>query len=215
MAAWAELTRANLAERGVSQGLSSGQQQRLVQLIHELTKGADVAPWARPSRKYPWIKHGSGYIGKLVRKTKAARAALEDLRRYLKKIDFPTSDLHRQKNTPFDATLDAAMTVLDITAMQDIGDRRIAHLAALRASDASKRSLADATETLVTFFMDECGLGKYEADRRTAVIGNWWWDWNIAVDNEWTQGESGAPGSGAIRKRRTRRLRRDTPKKLR
>jgi hypothetical protein len=131
------------------------------------------------------------------------------------KIGFPTFELDLMKEIPFKATLTAAPTVLDPTAIRLVWRRRISRVAHRRALAKSKLTRTEATHTLTAFFVNECGLGKYEADRRIALIGNELWQWDVGVDNEWTQGDSGARGSTAIRKRRTRQLRRDTSKKPR
>jgi len=209
----AQVVRAALLEPGVLDGVSPERQQKLAELVLELRKAADVF-WRGLSRS-PWAKHGPGYIRKLTSKTNKTRAALEDLRGYVTKIRFPTRQLDRMKGIPFDDTLTAVLTLLDPTEIRRVGEGVISRLADLRASTQSKPTLAQATDALTAFFVNECGFGKYEADRRTALIGNTLWQWNITVDNEWTQGDSGARGSAAIRKRRTRQLRRDTSKKTR
>jgi hypothetical protein len=223
LAGWVDWIRADLAERKVLDGLSSEQQQELAQLVIELTKTADVVPWTRPLAREGkrWAKHGRGYIRELTRKTKAAKTALEDVRRYLTKIGFDTTPPYLKKmgfqtsrHAVYD-TLITAIAALDPAAVQLMGERLISRQKSNQPTAEAALTLADASHVLTAFLVNECNLGKYEADRRTALIGKTYWDWNVAINNEWTQGAPGAPGSSAIRKRRARRLRRDTSRKPR
>jgi hypothetical protein len=225
VAAWVEFTRAELAEIGVLVGLSPEQEQRLAALVIELMKTADVDrrklwKWPPPSIKQE-IKHGPGHYRKLMRKIEKARKALNDVRQYVAAEHFPLElELRSMTEISFDETLTAAITVLDPAAVKVIAERHMARVARIPGATGQKVTLAEATDRLTAFFVKECGFGKYQADRRVALIGNTLWDWHVAIDDEWTPGSDGAPepgarGSSAIRKRRTRRLHRDTPKKSR
>lgn len=58
----------------------------------------------------------------------------------------------------------------------------------------------DAIVRLFDFFV-KCRLGKNEARACVGEIGNEFWGWNVAIDDEWTDSHIGARGCSAIRKR--------------
>jgi hypothetical protein len=177
--------------------------------------------WQRFPRLQKWFRVeatlGRGQRRKFKAKVMRALGAVDDALKYASTINADSNKFLagalRDLATPH---LLGAQTALHAIRLND---DRLTTPSSERFTDFGRSSglnpQADATAALISFF-DGCGLGQYETDRRTGLVGNHLSWWKVAIDDEYVDGDPGARGCSAIRKRRTRRLRsRDTARRSR
>jgi hypothetical protein len=148
-----------------------------------------------------------------------AQAAVEDALKYIAKVNS-----EKPRNEYFARTLtqlaerhleDAGQALKEIPLHDERFVTPMSHRLTSAGKTFASNPNAEARTLLSSFFADTCGLKMKEGDRRTALIGNEFQLWKVAIDDEYAAGDPGAPGSSAIRKSRTRQLRRDASRKTR
>jgi len=186
----------NLETLGVLGGLTAEQRDRLVQLIGQCWNVEQVVDWtAEHTRKRKrWEASRDRRARKVVRKATAAVSAIEDFRRYVKKIEIKWPPA-------LDEPLVTAIQFLDPQAIEASIDQ-------LKVAPPLQptRTRTDVMRDLYDFFVLECRLGdKGDATFRVGSIGNFYWDWDLPIIDEPKPKSDERKGCEAVRKAVERR----------
>jgi hypothetical protein len=205
-------SRGSLASLGVLQGLSDARQRRLSALVTEFYAQGDAVKWLAPQRRQrqAWANDGPRRLRILKKKMVAAQSAMKAVRDHLKKVGVLAGGR-------LDGPLSQALAVFDPTSLHE-AEGVVSSLAKTEPSQGAILALYD-------FFVSQCGLQKNEAEVRVGKIGNYFWDWNVAVTEHYerhrgpvltSRGAESLKGCDAVHQAIRRRKRtRDTPNKTR
>jgi hypothetical protein len=184
-----------LADLGVLHDLSANEQQRLAQLVIQLTaQGHYVRDEERRRRqRRDWITNGSRYLRKLAKRMGDAHNDIAEIRRHLKTIGV--------KLGRWDGGVDAALHETSAILNPESTSLREAEalLASLRTTPTTKPS-GHAFVALFNFLANECGLRDDEAEVRVGRIANFCWDREVKVIEQSNARSEEWRGCEAVRK---------------
>jgi hypothetical protein len=211
-------TRNRLNRLEVTQGLSTEQQSRLVEIV--ACFDGRFQWWRDYPQSQQWLrndaKYGAATRRVLKKKVDTAERAINDALERVTRASRTNEFVARVFETLVTPHLREAREALGRIRWSS---KRLTEPTSTRVT-AFGRSLAadpkaDARAELSDFFIRQAKLKKREADRRTALIEREFGWGQVAINDEYVSGSSGAQGSSAIRHSRTRRQRRDATRKSR
>lgn len=174
-----------LASLLVFRDLSELQRQTLSELVMELYAQGHTVKWfaEQQRERKQWTNEGPKRLKALQSKISKARIAIGVLIDYLTTIGIEDAEVS--------SVLSQALRVLDSAALPD-GNALIATLGLPELSENAMLTLYD--------FFKECGLKNAEAEVRVCQIGNYLWDWNVAVTDSYSGRGENWKGCAAVRK---------------
>ena len=176
----------------VSSDLSYEQLLTLASLVRQFYAEGDSVKWLNePQREWRgWRDEGSRRITTLDRKASGARRAIAEVRDYMVSIGLG--------NRLLDGTLEGAIAALNTDDLAEAA----ALIPSIKVTDVDRAAVV-----LYDFLVHQCGLLQNEAEVRVGKIGNYLWDWDVKVVEEYGKRENWK-GCEAVRKAVRRRKRR-------
>jgi hypothetical protein len=176
----------------VFRNLSERQQQTLSELVTELYAQGHAVKWfaEQQRERKQWTDEGPKRLKTLQSKISRARTAVDALIDYLTTVGIDDAEVS--------SILSQALRILDSTRLPDATT-----LTALLGPSTPAES---AMVTLYDFFKG-CGLENAEAEVRVCQVGNYLWEWNVAVTERYSGHGEDWKGCAAVRKAIARRRR--------
>jgi hypothetical protein len=179
--------RRSLESLGVLHDLTEDQRRKLAEIVTEFYAQGDTVKWLKPVKREQraWAKHGRKRIRKLKARMTDASRAIEAVRSHLKKIGVTP---HRSA----EMSLSQALAILELAPLRKAE--------AMVSSLATTQSSKDVMRPLYDFLVVECGLKHNDAEVRVGKIGNYFWDWNVALTEHYSGRGENWKGCPAVRK---------------